>query len=122
MKAVFFREFGGPEVLQVGEMPKPVPGADQVLVKVKAASVNPVDFKDRQYSGNWAKVPVPGIVGYDAAGVVEAVGANVTTFKPGDEVFYSAKIFGRYGTYAEYHVEDAAIVALKPANTTFEEA
>lgn len=122
MKAMIIREFGGPEKFELAEMPQPVPGPRQVLVKVKAAAVNPVDFKIRLYPSNWAGVPVPAILGYDAAGVVEAVGNQVTTLKPGDEVFYSAKIFGRQGTYAEYHVEDADIVALKPAQLTFEEA
>lgn len=122
MKAMIIREFGGPEKFELAEMPKPVPGPGQVLVKVKASSINPVDYKIRMYPGNWAQVPVPAILGYDAAGIVEAVGSAVTTLKPGDEVFYCAKIFGRQGTYAEYHVEDAEIVAKKPANLTFEEA
>jgi NADPH2:quinone reductase len=90
-------------------------------VRVAAASVNPVDYKIRE-AGAWAGIPMPGIVGYDAAGVVEAVGAQATRFKPGDEVFYSARIFGRQGTYAEYHVEDEEILALKPAALTFEQA
>ena len=71
---------------------------------------------------NEAGVPMPAILGYDAAGVVDAVGAAVSHLVPGDEVFYSARIFGRQGTYAEYHVEDAAIVAKKPLNLSFEEA
>ena len=122
MKAMIIREFGGPEKFEWTEMPKPVPGPAQVLVKVKAASVNPVDFKIRMYPGNWARVPLPAILGYDASGAVEAVGERVTALKPGDEVFYSARIFGRQGTYAEYHVEDAEIVAKKPSSLTFEEA
>lgn len=122
MKAVIIRDFGGPEKLEVADMPKPAPGPAQVLVRVKASSVNPVDYKIRMYPSNWAGVPVPAILGYDAAGVVEAVGAQVTDLKPGDEVFYCARIFGRQGTYAEYHVEDADIVVKKPANLTFEEA
>lgn len=122
MKAMIIREFGGAEKFEPADMPKPVPGPGQVLVRVKASSVNPVDYKIRQWPSNWARVPVPAILGYDAAGVVEAVGDQVKTLKPGDEVFYCAKIFGRQGTLAEYHVEDAEIVALKPANLTFEEA
>jgi NADPH:quinone reductase len=121
MLASIIKEFGGPEQLQLAEMPKPVPTKDEVLVKLKAASLNPVDYKIRQ-SGAWAKVPMPAILGYDAAGVVEAVGANVTSLAPGDEVFYCARIFGRQGTYAEYHVEDASLVAKKPASLSFEEA
>jgi len=122
MKAMIIREFGGPEKFELASMPKPTPGSGQVLVKLKAASVNPVDFKIRMYPSNWAGIPVPGILGYDASGVVEAVGDRVTSLKPGDEVFYCAKIFGRQGTYAEYHVEDAEIVAKKPADLSFEEA
>jgi NADPH2:quinone reductase len=122
MKAMIIREFGGPEKFQLADMPKPVPGPGQVLVKLKAASVNPVDFKIRMYPSNWAGVPVPAILGYDGAGVVEAVGDRVTHLKAGDEVFYCARIHGRQGTYAEYHVEDAEIVVKKPAHLTFEEA
>src|SRR5262245_42091747 len=114
MKAAIIREFGAAERFEISDMPKPVPGPKQVLVRVVAASVNPVDYKIRK-SGSWAGIPMPGILGYDAAGVVEAVGAQATRFKPGDEVFYSARIFGRQGTYAQYHVEDEEILALKPA-------
>jgi NADPH2:quinone reductase len=121
MKAIVVRAWGGPERLEAADMPKPVPANNQVLVRVRAASVNPVDFKIRR-SGDWAGLPKPSILGYDAAGVVEAVGAGVTHLAPGDEVFYSAKIFGRQGTYAEYHVEDADIVAKKPPGLSFEQA
>jgi len=121
MKAIVIREFGGPEKLELAEMPLPTPAAHEVRVRVRAASVNPVDYKIRQ-SGSWARVPLPAILGYDAAGVVDAVGASVTHLAPGDEVFYSARIFGRQGTYAEYHVEDADIVAKKPPSLSFEEA
>jgi NADPH2:quinone reductase len=118
MKAIVVREWGGPERLELADMPKPAPAPHEALVRVRAASVNPVDFKIRR-SGAWAGLPMPAILGYDAAGVVEAVGANVTHLTPGDEVFYSARIFGRQGTYAEYHVEDASILAKKPANLDF---
>jgi NADPH2:quinone reductase len=121
MKAMVIREFGGPERFEAAEMPKPVPAKHEVLVRVRAASVNPVDYKIRQ-SGAWAGLPQPSILGYDAAGTVEAVGENVSHLAPGDEVFYAARIFGRQGTYAEYHVEDAEIVAKKPAQLSFEEA
>ncbi len=121
MKAMIVRAWGGPEAFEAAEMPKPVPGKAQVLVRVRAASVNPVDYKIRR-GGDWAGLPKPTILGYDAAGVVEAAGENVSHLKSGDEVFYSAKIFGRQGTYAEYHVEDAEIVAKKPAALSFEQA
>lgn len=115
------REWGGPEKFEAADMPKPEPGKAQVLVRVRAASVNPVDYKIRR-GGDWASLPKPSILGYDAAGVVEAVGDGVEHLRRGDEVFYSAKIFGRQGTYAEYHVEDADIVAKKPAALSFEQA
>ncbi len=121
MKAMVVREFGGPEKLELADMPVPTPAAGEVLVRLRAASVNPVDYKIRR-SGGWAGVPMPAIIGYDAAGVVEAVGAGVTHLVPGDDVFYCARIFGRQGTMAEYHVEDAAIVTKKPKNLSFEEA
>jgi len=121
MRAMVLPEFGGPEIFRAADMPKPTPAAHEVLVRVRAASVNPVDYKIRK-SGAWARLPMPAILGYDAAGVVEATGAAVTSHAPGDEVFYSARIFGRQGTYAEYHVEDAAIVEKKPPNLSFEEA
>lgn len=121
MKAMIIHEFGGPEKFEACEMPKPSPAPGQVLVRVRAASVNPVDYKIRR-SGAWARAPMPAILGYDAAGTVEAVGSNVSHLAPGDDVFYCARIFGRQGTYAEYHVEDAEIVVRKPAHLSFEEA
>lgn len=121
MKASIIRAFGGVDQFELADMPKPVPGPKQVLVRVAAASVNPVDYKIRQ-SGAWSGLPLPGIIGYDAAGVVEAVGDQTTRLKVGDEVFYSARIFGRQGTYAEYHIEDEEIVALKPPSLSWQEA
>jgi NADPH:quinone reductase len=121
MKAMVIREFGGPENFELTDSPLPEPAGHEVRVRLRAASVNPVDYKIRR-SGAWARVPMPAILGYDAAGVVDAVGASVTSLRPGDEVFYSARIFGRQGTYAEYHVEDAEIVAKKPPGLSFEEA
>jgi NADPH2:quinone reductase len=121
MKAMVVRAWGGPERLEAADMPKPAPAKNQVLVRVRAASVNPVDYKIR-CGGDWAQLPKPSILGYDAAGIVEAVGDNVTHLAVGDEVFYSAKIFGRQGTYAEYHVEDADIVGKKPSGLSFEQA
>ncbi|HWO14672.1 MAG TPA: zinc-dependent alcohol dehydrogenase family protein [Polyangiaceae bacterium] len=121
MKAAIIREFGDADRFEIADVQKPTPGPRQVLVRVAAASVNPVDYKIRR-AGAWAGLPMPAILGYDAAGVVEAVGSQATRFKPGDEVFYSARIFGRQGTYAEYHVEDEEILALKPKRLSFEQA
>jgi NADPH:quinone reductase len=121
MKAMVLREWGGAENFELADMPKPIPAPHEVLVRVRAASVNPVDYKIRR-SGAWAGLPMPAILGYDAAGTVEAAGSSVTHLAPGDDVFYSARIFGRQGTYAEYHVEDASIVAKKPSELDFEQA
>ncbi|GCE31388.1 NADPH:quinone oxidoreductase [Dictyobacter alpinus] len=121
MKAMIITGFGGPEVFQAREMPKPTPEADEVLVRVYASSINPVDYKIRQ-AGSWAGVQPPAIIGYDVSGVVEEVGASVKDFKVGDEVYYTPDIPGRGGSYAEYHVAREAIVAHKPKNLSHLEA
>ena len=121
MKAMIITAFGGPEVFQASDWPKPVPQATEVLVRVHAAALNAVDYKIRR-AGSWAGVKPPAVLGYDAAGVVEAVGTCVKAFKPGDEVFYSPSIWGGQGSYAEYQVSDESIVALKPSNLSFVEA
>jgi NADPH2:quinone reductase len=121
MKAMIITAFGGPEVFQAADWPKPVPQATEVLERVHAAALNAVDWKIRK-SGSWAGVKPPAILGYDAAGVVEAIGGCVKAFKPGDEVFYSPSIWGLPGSYAEYHAADESIVALKPKNLSFIEA
>jgi NADPH:quinone reductase-like Zn-dependent oxidoreductase len=122
MKAITHCEYGGPEVLNVEEIEKPVPNDNQVLVKVRANSVNPLDLTIR---GPLLLRPLFGLrkpkdsrLGVDYAGTVEAVGKNVTNFKPGDEVFG-----GRDGALAEYVcvLADRAVV-LKPSNMTFEQA
>ncbi len=101
------------------ELPKPAPGPNDLLVRVKAASVNPVDYKVRQKRDPAAREPR--ILGWDAAGVVEAAGAQVQLFRPGDEVFYAGDIT-RPGSNAEYQLVDARIVARKPPGLSFEEA
>jgi NADPH:quinone reductase-like Zn-dependent oxidoreductase len=122
MKAIIHCEYGGPEVLKVEEIEKPVPNDNQVLVKVRAVSVNPLDLTIR---GPLLLRPLFGLrkpkdtrLGVDYSGTVEAVGKNVTNFKPGDEVFG-----GKNGAIAEYVcvLADRAVV-LKPANMTFEQA
>lgn len=122
MKAIVHCEYGGPEVLTLTDVEKPVPSDNQVLVRVRAASVNPLDITIR---GFWFLRPFSGMrkpkdirLGVDYAGKVETVGKNVTQFKPGDEVFG-----GRNGALAEYVcvLPDRA-VTLKPANMTFEQA
>jgi len=123
MKAAVRDRYGSPEV-ELREVDKPVPTEDEVLVRVRAASLNMADWygvMGRPYVGRTQmglRKPKTNRLGVDYAGVVEAVGENVTEFRPGDEVFG-----GRDGAYAEYVCarEDRAIVP-KPANVTFEEA
>jgi NADPH:quinone reductase len=121
MKAMVIKAFGGPEVFEPRELPRPEPGPGELLVRVRATSVNPVDFKIRR-AGGWAGVKPPAVIGWDAAGVVEGVGPGVRDFRAGDEVFYSPDIFAGPGSDAEYHVADERIVDRKPASLSFEEA
>jgi NADPH2:quinone reductase len=107
-------QFGGPDVLEPRDVDRPAPGPGEILVRVVAASTNPVDAKLRA-NGAWAGIQPPAILGYDVSGVVEAVGPEVTDFQVGDAVFYTPEIFGNQaGSYAEYNVVAAAIVARKP--------
>ncbi|RDV05439.1 zinc-binding alcohol dehydrogenase family protein [Undibacter mobilis] len=99
---------------------KPSPGPHDLRVAVKAISVNPVDTKVRMRAEPKAGEP-PKVLGYDAAGVVEAVGADVTLFKAGDEVFYAGSI-ARPGTNSEFHLVDERIVGKKPTSLTFAQA
>lgn len=119
MQAFIIQAIGGPEVLTQVDLPQPVAGINQLLVKVRAVGVNPIDCKLRRTGALGIK---PGaVLGFDAAGVVEAVGPGVTEFAPGDEVYYSPA-FGSPGAYAQYHVVEAALVAHKPKTLSFEEA
>ncbi|MCL4557730.1 MAG: zinc-dependent alcohol dehydrogenase family protein [Deltaproteobacteria bacterium] len=120
MKAMVITAFGGPEVFEERDIPKPEPGIGQVLVKVHATSVNPIDYMVRR-AGAWAGIRPPAVIGYDVSGVVEAVGSGVRSFKPGNEVYYTSEISAQ-GTYAEYHVAEEKIVAHKPSNLTHIEA
>jgi NADPH2:quinone reductase len=121
MKAMVITAFGGPEVFKLAEVSTPVPGPTELLVKVMATSINPVDYKIRQ-AGSWARIQFPAIIGFDAAGIVAGVGENVKKFKVGDEVFYTPQVFGHPGTYAEYNVVDESIVATKPEICSYQEA
>ena len=99
---------------------KPSPGPRDLLVAVRAVSVNPVDTKVRMRARPAAGEP-PKVLGYDAAGTVEAVGPEVTLFRPGDEVFYAGSI-ARPGTNSEFHVVDERIVGSKPRSLSFAQA
>jgi NADPH:quinone reductase len=119
MKAVVMTAVGGPEVLQVAEVPTPAPLPNQILVRVKAAGVNPIDYKLRKTGALNAG---PGkVLGFDAAGVIEQVGPGVIDFKPGDAVFYSPD-FSMPGTYAQFNVVSASLVAAMPRTLSFEQA
>lgn len=128
MKAIVYRTFGSSDVLRCEEIAKPVPGENEVLIKVHAASVNPLDWKlmkggpylVRLLQGlGKPKIKRPGV---DVAGQVEAVGGNVTRFKPGDEVFGTC-----LGAFAEYAASTSVFgvksaLAIKPDNVTYEQA
>ena len=103
------------------ECETPKPGKRDILVKIQAISVNPVDYKVRQNSAKDNELDEPKIIGWDASGVVEEIGEDVSLFKPGDEVFYAGDIT-RPGCYAEYQLVDEKIVAKKPDNFNWEEA
>ena len=123
MKAVRFEKYGSPDVLQLKEVEKPAPAENQVLVKVQAASVNPLDWHRMRGTPFLARLdgglrkPKNPKLGADVAGRVEAVGSNVTQFHPGDEVFGSG-----VGSFAEYMCIRENVIALKPANLSFEQA
>lgn len=132
MRAAVYRKFGPPEVVRVEEMPQPSPGRTDVIIKVHASTVSAADHRGRSRDvprglGMLAALglgvfrPRHRVLGMDVAGVVEAVGAGVTKFAPGDEVI--AMLGGAFGGHAEYArlSEDGAITA-KPRNMTFEEA
>lgn len=121
MKALVLKTFGGPEAFALSDVPKPAPEAGQVLVRVEATSVNPLDYQVRR--GDYADlVSLPAITGHDVSGIVEAVGSGVTAFTPGDEVWYTPQIFDGPGSYAEYHVASEKIVAKKPPSLSHVEA
>jgi NADPH2:quinone reductase len=111
MKALILKSFGGPQSFELCDVPKPVPHAGQVLVRVHATSINPLDYQVRR--GDYPDlVQLPAITGHDVSGVVEAVGPGVTNFAPGDEVWYTPQIFDGPGSYSEYNVAGESIVGL----------
>ena len=124
MKAITLAGFGGVEVLQYTELPVPVIGAIEVLVQVRAISINPVDVKTRAGKGVSGRIKdeSPIILGWDISGVVSAVGPGVTAFKPGDEVFGMVNFPGHGKAYAEYVAVPASQLALKPEGSSHEEA
>ncbi|MFT4547845.1 MAG: NADPH2:quinone reductase [Verrucomicrobiales bacterium] len=123
MKAIVINEFGGPEVFVEAEVPKPELRDGHLLVRVKASSVNPVDYKVRAGLIPPITPKFPAVLGCDVAGVVDEVGAGVTDFSVGDEVYFCAgSPDGIGGALAEFCLVDAAQVAKKPQLLGFEEA
>jgi NADPH2:quinone reductase len=114
MKAIIYREYGGPEVLEYEERPTPTPGPGQALVRVSAAGVNFIDIYQRL---GWYKGPLPAIPGNEGAGVVESVGEGVTEASPGERVAW----FGGSGCYAEYALVPADKLAPLPDVLGFEQ-
>lgn len=114
MKAILIRSYGGPEVLEYAEAPEPMPGPNDIVVEVHAASVNPVDCKMREGQvRQYGDIKLPRILGRDFSGVIAAVGAGISDLRPGDAVFGIADRL-RDGSHAESHIIDAGLVAKKP--------
>lgn len=121
MKGVVLTRFGGPDALELRDVAVPHVGPRQVRVRVLATAVNPLDHQIRR--GDYAaQVPLPAIIGHDVSGVVEEVGPGVTELRAGDEVYYTPRIFGGPGSYAEQHVADVDLVGRKPENLSHLEA
>ena len=122
MKAIVYHRYGSPDVLECAEIEKPTPADGQVLIEVRAASVNPFDWHFMRGTPYFMRLiaglrkPKIAGLGVDVAGRVEAVGRNVTRFKPGDEVFGTCR-----GAFAEYACAPEAELAAKPGNVTFEQ-
>lgn len=126
MKAAVYTRYGPPDVVQIKDVEKPVPKDGEVLIKVRAAAVNPADWRLMRgvppvlrmlFRVPKPTMEQPGRLGHDVAGQVEAVGTNVTQFKPGDEVFGACS-----GALAEYACASEAKLAIKPESVTFEQA
>ncbi|MGD1047313.1 MAG: NAD(P)-dependent alcohol dehydrogenase [Candidatus Krumholzibacteriaceae bacterium] len=123
MRAIHYTEYGPPDVLHLAEVAKPTPKVDEVLIRIRAASVNPLDWHFMRGMPYVVRIqaglrkPKVTRLGVDVAGQVEAVGGNVTQLQPGDEVFGSCR-----GAFAEYGCASEGALVLKPANMTFEQA
>jgi NADPH:quinone reductase-like Zn-dependent oxidoreductase len=123
MKAAVISEFGDPEVLLLTEVDKPEINTDQVLIKVKATGINPVDTKVRAgTSGISKQITLPAILGWDVSGIIEKIGTDVSPFKPGDELFGCIGFPHLGKTYAEFTIANPELLAKKPSNISFEEA
>ncbi|WP_034551640.1 NADP-dependent oxidoreductase [Carnobacterium funditum] len=122
MKAIVIENYGGKEELKEMQVENPKAKAKQVVVEVKATSINPIDWKLREgYLQQMMDWPFPIILGWDVAGVISEIGEGVIDWKVGDEVFARPETT-RFGTYAEYTIVDQALLAKIPDNVSFEEA
>lgn len=123
MKAAIINQFGEAEVLQITEVNKPVINDDQVLIKVMAVGINPVDTKVRAGTSGMSKIiKLPAILGWDVSGVIESAGKNVSEFIAGHAVFGCVGFPGLGNAYAEFAISDPNVLAKKPGNISFEEA
>ena len=129
MKAIVYHSYGPPDVLKCEEIEKPTAGDNEVLIKVRAASVNPLDWKTMKGAPYIVRLLLgqrkPRIkpLGVDVAGKVEAVGKNVSKFKPGDDVFGTCRgAFAEYACISEARSVLKSVLVTKPANVTFEQA
>jgi len=124
MRALVTHDWGGPEQLRLEEIPRPEAGEGELLVRVAAAGINPVDWKTRRNGGLMKSrgIEPPVILGWDISGTVEAVGVGAEGFAVGDEVFGLGKFPKALGGYAEYVTVPAADVAIKPGNISHVEA
>ncbi|WP_313605941.1 zinc-dependent alcohol dehydrogenase family protein [Rhizobium sp.] len=121
MKAAVLIRFGGPDVFELRDVEVPEVGPRQVRVRVHATAINPLDYQIRR--GDYKDyIPLPAITGHDISGVIEELGSGVHEFAVGDEVYYTPKIFGGAGSYAEQHVADVELIGRKPRNLTHLEA
>ncbi|WP_192348597.1 zinc-dependent alcohol dehydrogenase family protein [Algoriphagus sp. Y33] len=121
MKAAILNEFGSFDSFKITEVPTPKPKFQEVLVKVLASSVNPLDFQVRR--GDYKnELTLPLITGHDISGVIVETGPGVENFEVGDEVYYSPEIFNGHGSYAQYHCAHESIIGLKPKSISHLEA
>jgi len=128
MKAIVFTEYGSPDRLRLGDVPKPVPRDDEVLVRVRASSINAWDWEflsgttliNRLFYGLVRPKPAKRVLGADIAGTIEAVGSAVTRFQPGDDVY--GDLSDRWGGFAEYACAPENSLERKPANLSFADA
>lgn len=122
MRAFILERYGKRNALRLGDVPQPTPSVGDALVRIDAASVNPLDVKIRDGAMKpLLRYKLPFVIGHDLAGVVVSVGADAKTFKPGDEVFARVRD-GRIGTFAEQIAVDEQDLAIKPSSLTMEEA